>query len=56
MNFEWQVIHFLLNLWSRREPLIVLSQDNDMTDLGSEMIHQTTVNDGEEKGESERGC
>lgn len=49
-------MHFLLNLWSRREPLIVLSQDSDMTALGSEMINQTTVNDGEEKGESERGC
>lgn len=36
--------------------MIVLSQDSELTDLGSEMINQTTVNDGEEKGESERAA
>lgn len=35
--------------------MIVLREGSDMTELGLEILSQTTVFDGEEKGESERG-
>lgn len=54
-TFEWQVVHFLLNLWRSREPSIVLRESGYVTELGSEMLNQTTVNDCEEKGEREVG-
>lgn len=55
-SFERQVINFLLNVWSSREPQIALSKGRGMTELGSGMLSETAVDDGEEKGEAERGC
>lgn len=37
------------------EPSVVGGEDSDMTELGSEMLYQTPVNDGKAKGGPERG-
>ena len=34
---------------------MVSGEGSDMTELGSEIPNQTSANDGEEKGEPERG-
>lgn len=34
---------------------MALGEGSDMTELGSEIPNQTSVNDGEEKGEPQRG-
>lgn len=43
-------------MWNSREPQIVLSEGRGMTELCSEMLNKTAVDDGEENGEAERDC